>query len=441
MNTSLLHLHGPDHWVNDPNGFLYYRGKYHLFYQYFPYAAAWGTMHWGHAVSEDLVHWEHLGLALFPTIREDQNGCFSGCAVEQNGEMVLFYTGVRYLTPNPRNIHVSLDGKMESNQLTLRSPDGFTFDNWGSKQIAVPALTDPERGDFSDTRDPKVWREKDWWYLILGSTVHGEGRVLLYRSRDLRHWDYCSQAGLDSSYGWMWECPNYVAAPGGELLLVSAMDFCPLGEKKDSVTVCFPVRFFPEQGRMEISKEYQRLDLGRDLYAPQTTLDQQGRPVLIGWVRMPKPAEEGWIGMFSAPRLVEVRQGRAYFPLHPNLRRACSRLIGNPKEAHPAGYRAVFSLKEGEWVNLGGFCLSRRGQCIHADRTRVYPQGLEDPLTCQTPVLSRWDLEVLVEPNLVEVFINQGEYTITNGVYGLDDHYSGGLSGEISFYTLTDPLP
>lgn len=125
MKTSLLHLHAPDHWVNDPNGFLYYRGQYHLFYQYFPYAAAWGTMHWGHAVSRDLVHWQHQGLALFPTIREDQNGCFSGSAVEQDGEMVLFYTGVRYVTPNPRNIHLSLDGKMESNQLTIVLPTGF----------------------------------------------------------------------------------------------------------------------------------------------------------------------------------------------------------------------------------------------------------------------------------------------------------------------------
>lgn len=436
MKTSLLHLHAPDHWVNDPNGFLYYRGQYHLFYQYFPYAAAWGTMHWGHAVSRDLVHWQHQGLALFPTIREDQNGCFSGSAVEQDGEMVLFYTGVRYVTPNPRNIHLSLDGKMESNQLTIRSADGFSFDNWQGKQVAVPAITHPEVGDFSDTRDPKVWRGKNGWYLMLGSTVRREGRVLLYQSQDLKHWEYRSQAGLDASYGWMWECPNYVGTSGGEVLLVSAMGFCPNGETPDSVVACFPVHFREESCTMEISKRYQLLDYGRDLYAPQTTLDEQGRPVLIAWVRMPKPVEEGWIGMFSAPRLVEVRKGRICFPLHPNVRQACSCPISHPNQAHPAGYRARFSLEEGEWVNLGGFEIACREGRICTDRTAVYPKDTPGPYRCQTPALDRWEVEVLAEEHLVEVFVNDGEYTISNAVYGLGREWKGNLAGPVSFYTL-----
>ena len=438
MKSSLLHLHAPDHWVNDPNGFLYYQGQYHLFYQYFPYAAAWGTMHWGHAVSRDLVHWEHQGLALFPTIREDQNGCYSGCAVEQEGEMVVFYTGVRYLTPNPQNIHVSLDGKLESNQLTIRSADGFSFDNWTGKQVAIPAITDPAVGDFSDTRDPKVWRGKDGWYLILGSTVNRQGRVLLYQSRDLKHWEYRSQAGLGQPYGCMWECPNYVNAPGGEVLLVSAIDFCPNGEQPDSVVACFPVHFSEESCTMEISPAYQLMDYGRDLYAPQTTLDEQGRPVLIAWVRMPKPTEEGWIGMFSAPRLIQVRKGHIYFPLHPNIRQVCSKPISSPTQAHLAGYRVEFSLKEEEWVNLGGFTIACRDGRICTDRTGVYPKDAPGPLTCQTPALDRWEIEVLVEAHLVEVFVNEGEYTISNAVYGLSREWNQNLSGKISLYTFAE---
>ncbi len=193
-------------------------------------------------------------------------------------------------------------------------------------------------------------------------------------------------------YGWMWECPNYVDAPGGEVLLVSAMDFCPNGEPPDSVVVCFPVRFWEERGAMEISDRYQLMDYGRDLYAPQTTLDEQGRPVLIAWVRMPKPAEEGWIGMFSAPRLVEVRGEKICFPLHPNIRQACSLSISHPNQACPGGYRAEFSLREGEWVNLGGFEIARRNGRICTDRPEVYPKREPAPWSAKPRywTVGRW---------------------------------------------------
>ena len=85
-----IHVKPNNNWMNDPNGFIYYGGKYHLFYQYFPYMPEWGTMHWGHAVSEDLVHWEHLGVALFPSKDYDRNGVFSGTALEKDGKLFLY---------------------------------------------------------------------------------------------------------------------------------------------------------------------------------------------------------------------------------------------------------------------------------------------------------------------------------------------------------------
>jgi len=120
-----LHVKAPGNWVNDPNGMIYYKGQYHLFYQHFPYAPRWGTMHWGHAVSPDLIHWEHVGVALFPSLSEDQNGCFSGSAVEENGVMHLFYTGVHYNQVNPKDIHQCIDQDFTSAQLHLTSKDGM----------------------------------------------------------------------------------------------------------------------------------------------------------------------------------------------------------------------------------------------------------------------------------------------------------------------------
>ena len=91
-----IHFKAPGCWINDPNGFIWYKGEYHLFYQCFPYSAQWGRMHWGHAVSRDLVHWEEKGIALFPSKTDDRSGCFSGSAVEYDNKMYIFYTGVNY---------------------------------------------------------------------------------------------------------------------------------------------------------------------------------------------------------------------------------------------------------------------------------------------------------------------------------------------------------
>ena len=88
-------------WINDPNGFIYYKGEYHLFCQCFPYGPRWGRMHWYHMVSKDLVNWEKKGIALFPSKTDDRSGCFSGSAIEENGKMYLYYTGVNYLKENP----------------------------------------------------------------------------------------------------------------------------------------------------------------------------------------------------------------------------------------------------------------------------------------------------------------------------------------------------
>ena len=158
MKTQRLHLKAPDNWVNDPNGFIYYKGYYHLFYQYFPYGPRWGTMHWGHAVSRDLVTWEHRDLALYPTMREDRNGCFSGSAVEKDGKLYLIYTGVRYEVVNPEDPHTCLDDQFESAQLMISSEDGFHFDNENGKKVIIPPITDPAIGDRTTRGTPRSGR-------------------------------------------------------------------------------------------------------------------------------------------------------------------------------------------------------------------------------------------------------------------------------------------
>lgn len=113
-----FHLMAPIGWMNDPNGFVYYQEEYHLFYQYYPYDSIWGPMHWGHAKSKDLIHWEHLPVALAPGESYDKEGCFSGSAIEKDGKLYLIYTG-----------HNVVEGQVRQVQCLAVSEDGIHFEN------------------------------------------------------------------------------------------------------------------------------------------------------------------------------------------------------------------------------------------------------------------------------------------------------------------------
>ncbi len=438
-----IHLKAPDNWINDPNGFIYYKGEYHLFYQYFPYSPHWGTMHWGHAVSKDLVHWGHRGVALFPTVDGDRNGCFSGSAIEHNGKMYLIYTGVKYLAWNPENIHLASEGQMESSQMMISSDNGYHFDNWKGKKVIIPPIRDQKIGHRCHTRDPKVWRGKDAWYVILGSTMERkQGEVLFFRSKDLENWEYINKALFPEEMGWMCECPDYFETKGGKVLLASAMgirkkDGAEWGARQEQ-SVCCLVDFEEETCTMKIPEQYQFLDYGFDLYAAQTTPDRDGNRVMTAWLRMPKPVEDKWIGMYCAPRIVEVKDGHIYFRLHPNIRQAFSKEIQRPEEADEAGYRAELELREGEEINLGGLLIYRKENRIFADRSKVYPeQENSGQLLSVTPeVKEGFRLEILVDEHLAEIFVNDGEYVVSNVVYGLEQSFLANVSGKVKFYTM-----
>lgn len=442
MKKQKLHLKAPDNWVNDPNGFIYYKGYYHLFYQYFPYAPRWGTMHWGHAVSRDLVDWEHRGIALFPTKKEDQNGCFSGSAIEKDGTMYLTFTGVCYEAANPEDIHHCPDSQFASSQLMIQSQDGFTFDNWADKKVIIPPITDSHIGHRANTRDPKIWRGRDAWYIVVGSTMENkQGEVLFYRSEDLYTWTYVNKAYKTPAWGWMWECPDYFETTGGKALLLSAMGISPeapqAGSHGNNHAICFPVDFDEKTCEMAIPNTYQFLDYGYDLYAPQTTLDEEGRRILSAWLRMPEPAKGGWIGMYCTPRVVEMENGHIYFRIHPNIQRTYSREIPDPSQASPAGYQVSFGLEEGEEVNIGGFLIYRQKNRVYADRTAVSPESKEiAPVTWTPEIQGRTRLDVLVDENMIEIFINDGEYVITHAVYHLGNKITSSTEKDICLKTV-----
>ena len=262
-----LHLRAPGNWLNDPNGFIYYKGEYHLFYQHFPYAPRWGTMHWGHAVSPDLVHWRHLGVALFPTKDYDRNGVFSGTALESDGALRLYYSAVRYLQTDGEDIHLAAGDRFETSQALVTSPDGRRFDNWEDKRQVLPVLTDPALGDRKDTRDPRVWRDDRGYCMLLGSTLDGMGRVLFYRSGDGLSWTYANQFA-SPELGRILECPDLFPLGEGWLFLGSPMWSTDDGLTYPHQAMYARADFDPETCRLSLAGPMTFLDWGLDLYAP-----------------------------------------------------------------------------------------------------------------------------------------------------------------------------
>lgn len=433
-----IHVKAKGHWMNDPNGFIYYKNKYHLFYQCFPYEPRWGRMHWAHMVSRDLVHWEYQGIAVFPSKTDDRDGCFSGSAIEDNGKLYLYYTGVKYLKEDPEDTNLFADEQFVSAQMMLISEDGYRFDNIHNKRTIIPVFQNRKVGDPRHTRDPKVWREEDGWYMVLGSTFNKKkGKLLFFKSTDKENWSYVNTATKENGFGWMWECPDYFETDGEQILIFSPMDFYKGGKAYADQSICMQVEFQKESCEMKLPDTYQYLDYGLDLYAPQTTVDEKGRRVLLAWLRMPVAVDGRWRGMQCIPRVVNVKEGHIYFRVHPNIKKAFKRKISTIKEADENGYRVSFLLENESMIEIGGYQIRRKDDRIYTDRSRLVDEDWNMQTAFSTPkVKDGFHLDVYVDPNLIEVFVNDGEYVISNCVYNIGEeiHQSGNVKYEI--YTL-----
>ena len=175
------------------------------------------------------------------------------------------------------------------------------------------------------------------------------------------------------------------------------------------------------------------------MYAPQSTLDEAGRRVLVAWARMPSPVDGTWSGMFCLPRLVEVEKGHIYFRVHPNIRNRFTREIRSAAEAEDAGYCISLCMEEGEKISIGGYRISRADGLIHTDRTEVLDEACNCRMQFVSPEVREGNrLDIYVDKNLIEVYINDGEYVISNVVYGLKDEIEAECKSDIRMYTVEE---
>lgn len=308
----VFHLSPRVGWMNDPNGFSYYDGKYHLFYQYHPYDTVWGPMHWGHAVSNDLLHWEYLPVAIAPDEKYDKDGCFSGSALAlDDGRHLLMYTGVRR--------EEQPDGMVRDIQAQcIAVGDGLEYKKY-EKNPVLGENDLPEGSSKFDFRDPKMWRGTDGrFYCVVGSRhVKNQGQILLFSSDDGFDWKYdTTLASNDNRYGRMWECPDFFKLGDKWLLITSPQDLVPQGLEFDNgnVTLCIAGEYNAQNEKFT-EQNVQTLDYGIDFYAPQTILAPDGRRIMIGWMQnwdtcQMCPEDAKWFGQMSLPRELFWKDGR-----------------------------------------------------------------------------------------------------------------------------------
>lgn len=286
------HFLPPANWMNDPNGLIQWKGHYHLFYQHNPFGPLWGNMHWGHAVSEDLIHWRDLPIALAPTAGgPDEAGCYSGCAVNNNGTPTLIYTGT-----------TGVHNEIQTQCIATSDDDLLSWKKYPGNPVLgeVPA----DGGQTRDFRDPFVWKEQDTWFMVLGSQIKDVGgAAFLYQSHNLIDWEYLGPllVGDSTRSGILWECPNFFPLGDKWVLIVSAYVGGTTNTVFYFVGTYENYRFTPTHEGI--------LDYGY-LYAPLSFVDDRNRRLLMGWVRESRSDTElncaGWAGVQSIPRVLTL---------------------------------------------------------------------------------------------------------------------------------------
>ncbi len=412
-----VHLTPETGWLNDPNGFSYFNGKYHMFYQFFPYAPRWNRMHWGHATSNDCIKWDYAPVALAPVYPlKIGKACYSGSAIEHDGKHYLIFT----------------QNGIGQRQCLAYSDDGVDY-----KRVMKPVIAEkelPRDVSIGNFRDPKVWKKGDRFYVLVGGQQKSNvkfGNILLFSSDDLYKWTYVGKLFDESfcikTFEDMAECPDFFNIDGKDVIIVSPW------RKQKVVYMVGALNY--ETGKFSQNGETELLDYGTDFFATQSTTTASGEVMLSAWAQATVSSEnpmvkDGWNGLLTLPRKVELKGNKLYqMPISAlkNYRKGCEKLqgeiVGN-KEMLTRGEVLDIELnfprvKDGDGIVLfadsegNGLKVYYENGCVKIDRTLNYRASakaneyiLSALVDTNNGALS---LRIVLDKFLIEVFANDGQ--------------------------------
>lgn len=442
--------------LNDPNGFSYFNGKWHLFYQWFPFGSIHGMKHWYHVTSDDLVTWKNEGLALRPDLLYENHGCYSGSALVDKDVLWLAYTGNSKDYENVRHPYQLL-AKMDKMGRIEKMDRPYIYPN----------------AEYTEhQRDPKIFEYKGVYYTLLGAqNAQKKGAFLIYDAAAPEgKWQFKGELKVRGyeNFGFMVECPCIEKIGDKWLLLFSPQGLEPQGDlyQQKFNNVYFTGDLDLEKLEFIPDGPFVELDRGFDFYASQTACQDQleNAAVLIGWFACPDYSypptdEQNWSGLLSLPRLLTIENGKLMQRPVPAQKEMETEVLFEAKNGTILKDRlhglmpatAVFHLENPglQTCELSLFSKNgRRGFEISYDRnTRVLTvdrSALNHQFNTEFGTVRRIaladglsQLDVYLDHSSIEIFVNNGETVVSSRVFPEPDERilrMGGKDINLSIY-------
>lgn len=415
--------------VNDPNGFSYFNGEYHVFYQSYPFGPVHGLKSWVHFKSHDLVHWINLGLAIEPSFKGDSHGAYSGSAKQIGDQLFIMYTGNhrdKDWTRIPYQIGawMNKNGQVHDKHILFRNPDHIT----------------------EHFRDPQIIEQNGVYYAILGAQdkENQQGHIDVWKSSNLKDWEEIGFLDFtDQAMGYMIECPNLVKVDDKWVLI-----FCPQGLDKK---ICDYQNIYPnmyviaddldlEHAKMINPGKIHNLDEGFDVYASQAFNQENGKAYLISWVGLPDTVyptdQENWANCLSQVKQLTIKNDqliqqpvKAMASLHQTSQPISEKITStnnqyeleleiNKNQTGMLHLAAKDDLSQEIEISFdtkkGSLAINRQhGQSVSPD----YGFTRKISLTPNQNL----KLNIFIDHSLFEVFVNDGEQVLTGRFFVDDD--------------------
>lgn len=418
------HLHPSSGLINDPNGFSYFNGEYHVFYQSYPFGAVHGLKSWVHFKSSDLVHWINLGLAVQPDTEADSHGAYSGSAMAINNKLFLMYTGNHrdenwIRTPYQIGAWMDKNGKVSDKKVLFKNPSNIS----------------------EHFRDPQIIRKDDKYYAILGAQDKGEkhGHIDVWQSDNLTDWHELGFLQFtNEEMGYMIECPNLVNVDNHAVLI-----FCPQGldQKIAKYDNIYPNMYVTaddsdlENHRLLNPSKLANFDDGFDVYATQAFNAPDGKAYAISWVGLPDTTyptdQENWANCLSQVKELSFKNGKLLqLPVSSikNLRMNEQTFSKQKGLTDNSGqqYELELTIQKGQKGKLYLAANKQSNENLQLlfdtekgsftlDRSNAGKVAVDhgESRTIKLPERADLKLDIFVDHSLIEVFVNDGEHVLT----------------------------